>query len=187
MNLGPDLTVQKIENLVADARSDKPARTSEHNGKASEGEEWVEGHLADQRVGDTRGQETGTHNKTTNTSNSGEEDLDTAAAQTQLEEGVPVECGNLIGGGGVRGQAGVGTGEWRSRENRAVLLGEADGTSSGGEHGGSPRATTAREGAREAHADGLKRGGHGGRDSPERSERSIENPRIEDKSEKRSD
>lgn len=81
VNLGPDLTVQKIENLVADARSDEPARTSEHNGKSSEGEERVEGHLADQRVGDTRGQEAGTHDKTTNTSDSGEEDLDTAAAQ----------------------------------------------------------------------------------------------------------
>lgn len=88
-----DLAVEHVKHLAANDGSNKPAHARKRDDHDSKCNVWLKGDEGDQWLGNARRQQQRTAHTSNQARRDGEENLDAAAAQTQLEEGVPVKRG----------------------------------------------------------------------------------------------
>lgn len=90
-HLGLEAVVHQVKHLVADAGADQPSQPGARQGHESQSDERVQRDLHDQRLGHAGGQEDGASRAAEHARCDGEEELDAATAEAELEEGVPVQ------------------------------------------------------------------------------------------------
>lgn len=97
-------SVHEVEDLAANRRADKPAKASASHSHQTQSDKWVKRHLRNKRLSKTSRQKNSTARSTKQTHCDGEEELDAAALDAELEERVPIERGT--GGRGLGSSSG---------------------------------------------------------------------------------
>lgn len=90
-HLSLPLAVEGVEDLVANAGADEPAQAGKGERHDAERHEGVEGDLGDDGLGHARREDDGAGAAAEHAVGDGEEELEPAALEAELEEAVPVE------------------------------------------------------------------------------------------------
>lgn len=145
-------SVHKVEDLAANGRANEPSEASASDGHQTKGDKRVKGNLGNEGLSKTSRQEDSTSCTANQAHCDGEEELDAAALDAELEEGVPIERGT--------GSRGLGS---SSGGSIVELGGCASKVSAGrGERRGAKRLSSAQaRDSRDAEADGMVGAGDG--------------------------
>lgn len=155
------LAVGEVEGLVSNARSNQPSEARACECHETEGDNWVEGNLSDDGLGKASGQGNGTKTTSEHAAGEGEEKLNTAALDTELEEAVPIEGSVAVCAAILRSHGRVGAGKGpRNRRGEALL---AQGHSGEARHGASGGRERSFRDVDAGEAGGAARGDGGGR------------------------
>lgn len=90
-HLGLETVVHQVEDLITDAWADQPPHAGTRQSHDSQSHKRVQGDLHDQRLSHARGKQNGTASTAEQAGCDGKEELNAAAAETELEERVPVQ------------------------------------------------------------------------------------------------
>lgn len=101
-HLALPLAVAQPKHLAADAGPGEPAEGGKREGGQAKGDDGVEGNLLGNELPRAGHEGHGAREAAKQAAGDGEDELDAAALEAQVEEGVPVEGGVTVGGGGAR-------------------------------------------------------------------------------------